>query len=244
MTILVSPAEPAEFASLGDRSRLVEDQYGSDFLVAGRGFLVAVQRKTFPGDFLASVADGRFPILLPRMLNAEFRVLLLEGRPTWTSTGALLNFDWGAGRQFTRTHLRGMLWSLQWVWGVHTMWTDDTFDTLDFLRDLRRWAEKDRHDALGVRPGPDKGPWKRQAKPRDRAVHLLQGFEGIGLTTAEAIFDHFEHLPLRWSVTEKDLQAVPGVGPGRVSNLTRLVPAAEPVVPVDTTTETVVSGGT
>lgn len=244
MTILLSPAEPVEFHSLGDRSHIVEAEYGADFLVAGKGFLVAVQRKQFPGDFLASVADGRFPVLLPRMLNAEFRILLLEGRPRWSTTGALLNFDWGRGKDFTRSHLRAMLWSLHWVWGVTAMWTDDRADTLDFLRDLRRWAEKDRHEALGVRPPIDKGDFRRTPKPRDRAVHILQGFDGVGPAVAESIYDHFGFLPLRWAVEESDLLAVPGVGPGRVRKLVEVVPALEPEleVSVSTDTGTVVSG--
>lgn len=228
--ILVSPAEPPEFASLGPSQRFVEDEYGADFLIVGAGYTVAVQRKTFPADFLASVADGRFAVLLPRMLAADVRILLLEGQPRWTADGALVNDLYSMrDREFRRSHLRSILWSLQWVWGVGSHWTDGIADSLDFLRDLRRWADKDRHDALGVRPGPER-PFGRTPSPRERAVHFLQGIDGLGPELAGRVYDEFGGVPMTLSVDREDLLRVPGLGPKRVERILGVVgekPAAE-----------------
>jgi Holliday junction resolvasome RuvABC DNA-binding subunit len=55
---------------------------------------------------------------------------------------------------------------------------------------------------------------------RDWALHLLQGFEGIGPDLAAAIFDHFEGVPFRWNVEgAKGLMEVPGIGKGRAEKL-------------------------
>jgi ERCC4-type nuclease len=230
--ILVSPAEPAEFKTLGEVSPIIEPQYGADFLIPSpTGLVVAVQRKQFPGDFLGSVADGRFAVLLPRIIAADVRILLLEGQPRWTASGGLLNYDWGRGREFRRSHLRAMEWSLHHVWGVQTMWTDNRADSMDFLRDLARWAEKDKHEGLGVRPGPKGQVRGRDPSPRDVGVHLLSGIPGIGPETAGRVYDRFAGVPLRWTATVEDLCEVDGVGKGRAAMMTRYIPAAEPAPP-------------
>lgn len=228
--ILVSPAEPPELRSLGSESTLTEEQYGADFLIPGSGYVVAVQRKQFPSDFLGSVSDGRFATLLPKMLNADVRILLLEGRPRWASSGGLMNYDYGRGREFKRSHLRSMLWSLHWVWGVQSMWSDDLMDTLDFLRDLVRWAGKDSHEALGVRPGPHR-PFKRQPSERDLAVHILQGVPGVGPEMGRRIFDHFGRLPLAWTASTDEFLGIDGVGEGRLGKLTSVIPIAPAPAP-------------
>jgi Holliday junction resolvasome RuvABC DNA-binding subunit len=47
---------------------------------------------------------------------------------------------------------------------------------------------------------------------REWAIHLLQGFKGIGPVQAAAIYDWFEGVPIRWDVDMLDLVEVPGIG--------------------------------
>jgi ERCC4-type nuclease len=48
---------------------------------------------------------------------------------------------------------------------------------------------------------------------------LLQSFEGIGPAAAEGIYDHFEGVPLEWSVTPEELQEIDGIGPKTAEKL-------------------------
>lgn len=223
--ILISPSEPPAIRELGTSSSTPE-QYGADLLIPADGYLIGIQRKVFPGDFLSSLHDGRLAEHLHLLTKCQLSILILEGRPAWSTSGYLIGFDYGQGREFARSSLRGLLLSAQHLLGVAHHWTDNLTDTLDFVRDIARWAEKDDHTSLFKRPGIQKSEFKRKISDRDKAIYLLQGFDGIGYGTAGAIFDHFGHLPLTWTVPSKVLAEVPGVGKGRVRKLTELVEVA------------------
>jgi ERCC4-type nuclease len=238
--IFVSPAEPRQFKTLGQVS-VVPEQYGADFLITGHGFLIAVQRKAFPGDFLSSIYDGRFSTLLPKMLGADLRLLVLEGRPKWTDGGGLAGIQpYGGAREFTRSKLRAMCHSLHHLWGVGVDWTDDPIDTAAYLQGLDAWAQKDDHTGLGVRPGMG-GQFGRQPSPRDQAIYFLSGLPGIGPDLAGRIYDTFGAVPAELSITRAELESVPGLGKGRVDRIVKVLkpkessyattaePAVEPV---------------
>ena len=215
--ILVSPAEPLQLREIGTVSSGPE-AYGADFLIPGLGFLLGVQRKQFPDDFLASLHDGRLSTSLVALSKCDERVLLLEGKPGWTRSGFLVHDR----VQFSRTQLRNLLMSAHTELGVHTMWTDGIVDTIDALRDLSRWAAKPKHDSLFNRPNT-KPTYRRQFSERDMAVFLLQGFDGIGPELAGRIYDHFGRVPLKWDVSNGELEEIKGVSKGRLAKLKELV---------------------
>lgn len=216
--ILVSPAEPATLRQLGATAQTAEE-YGADFLIPGPGFFLGVQRKAFPNDFLSSLRDGRLHTSLVKLTQCDKRVLILEGVPKWTSSGFLLS-DY---HQFSRSQLRNLLMSAHEELGIHTVWTDSLTDTADYLRDLARWAEKPRHDSLFNRPNKDKDPYQRTYSDRDKAVFLLQGFTSIGPELAGRIYDHFGRVPLKWDVTNDELEEVKGISKGRIGKLKEIV---------------------
>lgn len=211
MTFLVSPAEPQALRDMGTSAPVAED-YGADVLIPGNGFFLGVQRKVFPGDFLSSLYDGRLSTSLVKLSKCEVRVLILEGRQNWTTSGFLVS-DY---QQFSRTQLRNLLMSAHFELGVHTIATDSLMDTQDVLRDLVRWAAKDRHDSLFSRPG-GKDPHKRVWSNRDKGLFMLQGIEGVGPELAGRIYDHFGRLPLKWDCDIEELRAIPDFGGGRAN---------------------------
>lgn len=208
---LLSPTERA-LHSLGESSSIPEE-YGADILIPGNGFFLGVQRKVFPGDFLSSLYDGRLATSLVKLTKCEKRVLLLEGKPSWTTSGFLVS-DYV---EFSRAQLRNLLMSAHSELDIHTIWSDNVSDTMDVLRDLSRWALKDRHDSIFVRPD-SKDRLKRRWTKRDYAVHFLQGFDGVGPELARRIFDHFGRVPLSID-DEEELLKVKGMGPGRLKKM-------------------------
>lgn len=213
---LLSPSEHA-LHEIGGISSVAED-YGADILIPGNGFFLGVQRKVFPGDFLSSLYDGRLSTSLVKLTKCEERVLILEGKPAWTTSGFLVS-DYST---FSRSQLRNLLMSAQSELGIHTIWTDSVKDTIDVLRDLSRWALKDRHDSLFSRPDT-KDRNKRRWSRRDYAVHFLQGFDKIGPTLARDIYDHFGRVPLSLDATDEEILKVKGMGPGRLAKIKEML---------------------
>lgn len=214
MTLRVSPSEPPSLRAIG-RTTNMPELYGADILFPSRLGLVAVQRKEAPGDFLASVHDGRLSEQFARMQRAAVRVLVLEGRMTWTTEGELV-VNFGPG--WTRRQHQRFLWSAR-LQGVWVDWTDSLQATIDWVRDFEEWANKPKHGTGGGRPKPKAaGGWGTPSS-REWGSHLLQSFDGVGADMAGRIYDHFGGVPLAWTVTREEMAAVHGVGPRRIAKM-------------------------
>lgn len=189
-----------------------------DFLWASAalGGLVGVQRKEF-GDLCNSLADGRLERELGQMKGLRLAMLLVEGRPAWTSDGQLIH-RWA---RLSLSQYRGVLWSAQ-LRGVLVGWSEDWAASGEAVRQFQAWSQKAEHSSLERRPGP-KSVWGTP-EDQDYAVHLLQGLPGMGPTMAKKLLAHFGRLPIGWLVGEEELLGVPGVGPGRVRKWTEALP--------------------
>ena len=225
--MLVSPTEPAQFRALGKTS-LVPESYGCDFLTTSSEFgLVGIQRKEL-SDFVASVKDGRLSKELGQMKRLGLSLLVLEGRPTWTNDGLLTQ----TSTQWSVSQHLGVMWSIQ-LSGCWISYTTTAQETSTLISAFMRWTSKPRHIALESRAGPVKDEWGK-AGNREWAMHLLQGFKGIGPVQAAAIFDHFGGVPLVWTAGLLDFVEIPGIGEKRAR---ALIEAVEGSVEYDFTGE-------
>lgn len=218
--MLVSPAEPAVFRSLGVTSS-VPETYGADFLYHSREFgLVGVQRKEV-NDLVASVHDGRLQKEVMQWKALGKAILLIEGKLQWSDDGLLM-----AKSTWTRAQHLGLVLSMQsrGTWIVSTSGQADTIASLGLLT---KWLAKTSHNTLDVRPTASSSSVWGRADSRDFGVHILQGFPGIGVVVAGRIYDHFNGVPLQWTVTEKELYVVEGIGKGRAKQLTTIIPPAD-----------------
>ena len=217
--ILISPTDRDLLRLLGTRamSHYLPERYGADVLVAveGRGKL-AVQRKTFPDDLLASLDDGRLARELPLLAQVELPILIVEGQPEWTADGRLMQ-SWAS--RWTKLQIRNLLRSVWHTHGVAVEQTIDINDTASAVLELETWFRKDIHRSLlARRKSTAKDSWGLGNR-RDIARYLLQGFPGVGSTLAEQIFDHFQGIPLRWNCSYEDLLTVYGIGQRRAQVL-------------------------
>lgn len=213
---MIAPTEPLPIRALG-RVHSLPEKRGVDILFAAGGRMVGIQRKEIH-DLVASVHDGRLhreAQMIRGCLEGGrlgIAVLVVEGWPTWTLDGEWIERGW----KWTRRQHRGLLWSVR-AKGIWVETTADVHDTADLCRDLEKWAAKDRHSSLDRRPGPA-GMWGK-ATTRDYALHVLQGFDGVGPELAGRIVDHFGRLPIGWLVTADDLEEVSGIGKVRAKRL-------------------------
>ena len=215
--MLIAPSEPKAFSALGETSS-VPEQYGADMLVIAPGYLIGVQRKTFPADFLSSLYDGRLATSITKLAQCRGRILVLEGRPKFTTSGVLANAD--RYPNFRLATLQSIMLDAAINFGVATFWTDDTAGTVNLLERIEGWVTST-HASLNKRPS-ERSDYERDTQ-RDRGAHLLQGFQGVGPSLAFAIYDQFQGVPLHWAVSKKDLEKVDGLGPKRVNSLTQEV---------------------
>jgi ERCC4-type nuclease len=210
--MLVAPTEPASLRALGKVS-LVPEQYGCDFLFSSPVFgLVGVQRKELK-DFVASVQDGRLAKELGQMKQLGLALLVLEGSVKWTNDGllTLTHTQWGVSQ-----HL-GTIWSIQ-LSGCWVTTTTTAAETSTLISAFMRWTSKPRHTGMQSRVSPQGDEWGKVGN-REWAMHLLQGFRGIGPIQAGAIIDHFGGVPLTWTVGALDLMEIPGIGQKRAEAL-------------------------
>lgn len=205
--MLIAPTE-AQHPALRALGRVssTPERCGVDFLFATRATgTVGIQRKAFPADFLASINDGRLSKEVAQMQVLDVRVLLVEGRGTWTTDGKLIA-RWG--QHWTRAQHRSFLWSMRAA-GVWVEWSDDVEDTARVVRGLETWARKAKHTSLARRPGA-KGAWGKPTN-REYLIHLVMGLPGVGPELAERIVDTLG-MPFGWAVTVDDLVRVHGIG--------------------------------
>jgi ERCC4-type nuclease len=211
--MMVSPTEPALLRAAGT-TNLMPESYGADILIRphknfGLGW-IGVQRKEV-ADLMASIMDGRLNQQIAQLNQCLLGFVVIEGKMRWTLDGEAVS-AWGT--TVTRDAIDSLIFSIM-SRGVHVAYTDDLRGTVEWCQKLEAWAKKPEHKSLDGRPGPVGDAWGRVTN-RAWARHLLLGFQGIGVKTADAIIDHFGRVPLDWGVTEAEMKMVKGLGVKRV----------------------------
>jgi ERCC4-type nuclease len=217
VVLLVAPTEPPVLKALGKVSSTPE-RWGCDFLsIGGKGGKVGVQRKRWD-DLVASTADGRLAKEVQQMGRRVQGLLIVEGAPVWGPDGRMVK-QWG-GRDWTRQGWEGLLWSVQDA-GVKVAFTRGLDETAERIEWWVKWANSD-HRVLRTRAGRPGSIW---GTPGDRewGAWLLQGFDGIGPELADRIVDHFGRVPLGWTVGEKELAGVKGLGKKKVAKMVKVL---------------------
>lgn len=202
--MFISPSEPAKLRKLGHVCQLPE-KYGCDILIIHK-YMVGIQRKKFPEDFIASIRDGRLQRQLIDMEKLHTGIMLLEGTARFTATDKLRN----EFIEFTLQQLRSMIWSFQ-IRGIHTHWTKNLTDTINYLRMFDVWLTKSNHNSLLKRPKPH----IEISRPGldKKKIYFLQGLDGISVTRAMNILEYFGgKLPFNLTATEQELSSIPTIG--------------------------------
>lgn len=207
----ISPTEPKPYSSMGESSSTPE-RYGADFWWVANGETWGIQRKKFPTDFLQSLHDGRLTKELSQMQQLDHGIVVLEGLGTWTDQGTLLD------QEFTLGQLYGWMMSCFFEMGVPVFRVKSQRDLLHFIDRMEAWSKRKSHWSLSRRPKAKKTMWGERGN-KEYGIHLLQSFEGIGPAAAEAIYDHFDGVPMTWEVTVDELVGVKGIGPKTAEKL-------------------------
>jgi ERCC4-type nuclease len=201
---------------------MLPERYGCDVLWRAKGEWWGVQRKEL-SDFIASVQDGRLAREIAMMKSLPMRFVIIEGKIQYTSDDELM-FN-KRSQRIQRNQFYGMQLSLM-AMGVDIIFSHNHADTARWCRDIARWSMKDGHKSLLRRPGPV-SVWGT-ANDEDWALHLLQGFDGLGIEKCKAIMKHFGGVPMDWSCTEEQLMEVPGIGKTLARRMINALTRVEP----------------
>ena len=215
MSFLVSPNEVDLLKLLGDDGFAYNLPFDVGmFTETGQ---VAVERKAFPSDFVASVRDGRWAKEAAAMREwAPYRIGILEGEPRYDAEDHLIIGN--RTSQWTKKGIRNMIRSVKWVEGLDIEWTYDMNDTVECLHEIQGWFDETNHWSLRTRPTV-KGSWYTPIY-EERFIHWLQGCgKGVSIGRARKLAEYF-HTPFEiFNASIEDLQACPGIGEGIATGL-------------------------
>lgn len=189
------------------------ERHGCDLMVPTKQGVVGYQRKTLP-DLVASLQDGRLYYEL-NQINASATVnvayLCIESR--FVTTVGSENY---AEANISVSTVRSIIAKFH-HFGVGYLPTASPRDTLASVISVSRYIASGKAGTIQRTKQTD-NEWGR-SDAKGYGVFLLQSFPGIGPKVAEAIYDHFNGVPIMWAVNAGELAQVPGIGRKRAESL-------------------------
>lgn len=234
--VLLSPTEGALTEKLGDLAIIssVPEQKGADVLIYCKQGLIGLQRKEVPNDFISSFIDGRMTRETSLLIkHCQITRIIGEGKFQYWPDGRALTGQIDPKTKkpmpsrFTRNHIRGMIFDIELVKGITIDWTENTDDTVAYIKDIINFASREKHLGLYSRPAI-KGAWYVPTASEVQ-LWLLQGFQGIGPQTAENIVKHLGKMPLGWTCTFEELRSVPGVSKKKAEEMWAILEGEVPL---------------
>ena len=186
MVVLVNSGELELAEALGDNGFSLPLNCDA-MLITKRGY-IPVERKHFPGDFLASVTDGRLASQCSEMRQiSPFPIIIKEGHGQFDIQGNLiLNRK---PSRWTRKGINNLRRSLEYMERCFIEETEGVKDTADRLLELQEYFDNPKHISLRARPPLDT-EWLVPSST-EKYMYWLQGFPGIKVSRAKTISDKY-----------------------------------------------------
>ena len=150
-----------------------------------------IERKTF-SDFISSMLDKRLQEQLINLKKYPKHFLIIEG------------FYYNYKNQKIHIHenaIRGMLLSIATDFQVPLIFTEDEEDTATFLILTAKKQEKPKQE-YSIRQS------KTLKTNKEQKQFILEGFPGIGPTTAKNLIEEFESLSKIFNATKEQLRLI------------------------------------
>ena len=180
-----------------------------DFQLYTERGIVTAERKKFPGDFIASVSDGRLARECAAMREiGDYRIVISEGRPKYKN-GKLMSgrkvLDWN------KQAIRNLYRSIRYVEACDVEFSDNIQDTVTILLELQQYFDKKRHFSIRNRLGLSSA-WPYSTY-HEKFIYWIQGCgAGIKASRAERIAGAFHNPMELFNASVKDIMQVSGIG--------------------------------
>jgi ERCC4-type nuclease len=159
----------------------------ADYLIEG----IAIERKTFK-DFQSSIIDKRLMNQLEQLKKYEKKILIIEG--------FCYNYS---DSKINGNAIRGAMLSTALSFGVPIIFTEDEEDTAKFLILIAKKQDKikeGKSSEYSLRPN------KTAETIEEQKQFVLEGFPGIGPTSAKKLISSNKNLLSIFKAKKKDLQ--------------------------------------
>ena len=145
----------------------------------------AIERKTF-SDFISSMLNKRLFTQLTEIKKYPRYFLIIEGRET---------------KYPLDKPTKGMILSIITQYEIPIIFTANEQETSDYLLLLAKKQDKPKTQ-LSLRPS------KSQLTPQEQKQFILEGFPGIGPTTAKQLLEKHQTLKKIFSLSEEELKQI------------------------------------
>jgi ERCC4-type nuclease len=159
----------------------------ADYLIEG----IAIERKTFK-DFQASIIDKRLVNQLEQLKKYEKKILIIEG--------FYYNYS---DSKINENAIRGTMLSVALAFNVPIIFTENEEDTAKFLILIAKKQDKIKD---GKAPEYSLRPNKTAETLEEQKQFILEGFQGIGPTSAKKLIASHKNLISIFKAKKKDLQ--------------------------------------
>lgn len=163
-----------------------------------------IERKTF-SDFQASIIDKRLLSQLSEMKKYPKSLLLIEG----------FLFDYSSSR-IHENAIRGMFMSVCLDFNIPVIFSENEEDSAKFLMVIAKRLDKEKRDVpLRIK--------KSEMSFNDQKQFILEGFPGIGPTTAKSLIDSFKTLQNIFSAEKKELEKIDTMDSKKIDNFRNII---------------------
>lgn len=150
---------------------------------------IVVERKTY-NDFINSIIDKRLIKQLEKIKQYPNFLLIIEG-----------NEEEIANRKMNKNAIRGFLISVLLKSKVPILFTKDYEETSEFLYILAKKQEKNNFSLRAK---------NRKMSKKEQLQFILEGFPGIGPTTAKKLLKKFKSIKKIINASEEELKEILG----------------------------------
>ncbi|MBR9701442.1 hypothetical protein GOV13_00805 [Candidatus Pacearchaeota archaeon] len=205
---------PSELVSLGFEVEFKELKVG-DYIVKE----TAIERKTV-SDFISSMINKRLLNQLEELQQYENRLLIIEGiaeQDLYNDNQKMISRDYlmsvpkaltggrarapsENGNGVNANAIRGFLLSILLKHKVPIIFTKDYKDTAKFISILSK--KQDKEVSLNAK--------KKSLNKKEQLQFIIEGFPGIGPTTAKKLLEEFKSIKNITNASEEDLTKVLG----------------------------------
>lgn len=165
---------------------------------------IVIERKTF-SDFQSSMIDKRLLSQLSEMKKYDKRLLILEG----------FLFDYSSSK-IHENAIKGMILSCSLDFNVPIIYTENEEDSAKLLLVLARKFEKNT-STLSLRHK------KSDMTLVEQKQFILEGFPGIGPTTAKSLIHNFKTLQNIFSAEKKELEKIDTMDSKKIDNFRNII---------------------
>lgn len=161
---------------------------------------IAVERKTY-SDFISSIINKRLFTQLGEIKKYPRYFIIIEGKETEH------NLDKPA---------KGMILSIITQYEIPILFTSNEEETADYLLLLAKKQDKPKQE-LGIRPS------KTGLNTEEQKQFILEGFPGIGPTTAKQLLEKHKTLNKIFSLTEEELKQINKFDENKIKKFLKLL---------------------